>query len=136
MDKAFIDTSVILRVLVQDDPVKVDAVEALLAEARESGHRIHVLPVVMLEIVWVLEKLYKLKKAAIRELAEAILNTPELKIEGDALFRSALADYEERNVKFADAVIARWGMSRGLETVYTYDEKDYRRIPGIRVVRP
>lgn len=64
----------------------------------------------MLEIVWVLEKVYKFERKQIREVAEAILNTPELKIEMDDVFRKALQVYEEKNVKFADAVMGCWGL--------------------------
>ena len=136
MDKAFVDTSVILRILVKDDRTKMDACERLLLEARRKGVKLHVLPVTILEIVWVLDKVYKLDKKSIRELAEAILNTPGLAIENGEVFRNALAVYEERNIKFADAVMGIWGIARGLKTVYTYDEKDFRRIDGLVVRNP
>lgn len=136
MDKAFVDTSVILRVLVKEDEGKVAAVERLLLSARRSGKRLHVLPVAILEVVWVLEKVYKLDRRSIRELADAILNTGELIVENGEVFRKALAVYEEKNVKFADAVMGSWGIARGLKTVYTYDEKDFRRIGELEVVKP
>ncbi|MFA5807350.1 MAG: PIN domain-containing protein [bacterium] len=136
MDKAFVDTSVILRILVREDEGKVAAVERLLLSARRSGKRLHVLPVAILEVVWVLEKVYKLDRRSIRELADAILNTGELIVENGDVFRKALAVYEEKNVKFADAVMGVWGIARGLKTVYTYDEKDFRRIGELEVVKP
>lgn len=136
MDKAFVDTSVILRFLVKDDDGKASAFERLLKAARRSGTRLHVLPVTLLEIVWVLEKVYRLDRKAIRELAEAVLNTPELKCELEEVFRSALSAYEERNVKFADAVLGCWGLAREIATVYTYDEKDFRRLEGLKVLKP
>jgi predicted nucleic-acid-binding protein len=136
MDKAFVDTSVILRILVKEDDGKVAAVERLLLSARRSGKRLHVLPVAILEVVWVLEKVYKLDRRSIRELADAILNTGELIVENGGVFRKALAVYEEKNVKFADAVMGAWGIARGLKTVYTYDEKDFRRIGELEVVKP
>jgi predicted nucleic-acid-binding protein len=136
MDKAFVDTSVILRILVKEDEGKVAAVERLLLSARRSGKRLHVLPVAILEVVWVLEKVYKLDRRSIRELADAILNTGELIVENGGVFRKALAVYEEKNVKFADAVMGAWGIARGLKTVYTYDEKDFRRIGELEVVKP
>jgi predicted nucleic-acid-binding protein len=136
MDKAFVDTSVILRILVREDEGKVAAVERLLLSARRSGKRLHVLPVAILEVVWVLEKVYKLDRRSIRELADAILNTGELIVENGEVFRKALAIYEEKNVKFADAVMGAWGTARGLKTVYTYDEKDFRRIGELEVVKP
>jgi predicted nucleic-acid-binding protein len=136
MDKAFVDTSVILRILVREDEGKVTAIERLLLSARRSGKRLHVLPVAILEVVWVLEKVYKLDRRSIRELADAILNTGELIVENGEVFRKALAVYEEKNVKFADAVMGAWGIARGLKAVYTYDEKDFRRIGELEVVKP
>lgn len=136
MDKAFLDTNVILRFLVKDDDGKASAFERLLKAARRSGTRLHVLPVTLLEIVWVLEKVYRLDRKPIRELAEAVLNTPELKCELEEVFRSALSAYEERNVKFADAVLGCWGLARGIATVYTYDEKDFGRLEGLKVLKP
>lgn len=136
MDKAFVDTSVILRILVREDEGKVAAIEHLLLSARRSGKRLHVLPVAILEVVWVLEKVYKLDRRSIRELADAILNTGELIVENGEVFRKALAVYEEKNVKFADAVMGFRGIARGLKTVYTYDEKDFRRIGELEVAKP
>lgn len=97
---------------------------------------LYLLPVTILEIVWVLEKVYKFDRKKIRELVEAILNTPELKAELDDVFRKALVVYEEKNVKFADAVMGYWGLERKMSTVYTYDEKDFKRIEGLDVLKP
>lgn len=129
---AFVDTSVILRILVKDDDAKRRACERLIKETRG----LHILPVSIMEIVWVLEKLYKLDRSNIRELVESIMNTPGLKVEIDGVFRSALIAYEKTNIKFADAVMAHWGMERGLDTVYTYDEKHFKKIQGLDVRKP
>jgi predicted nucleic-acid-binding protein len=136
MNRVFVDTSVILRLLVQDDDLKAKAVENLIRTAPEQGIVLHIFPVTMLEIVWVLEKVYKYKKKAVRELAEAIINTPQLKVELADVFLKALKVYEEKNIKFADAVMGFWGMNKGITTAYTYDEKDFKRIDGLTVIKP
>lgn len=134
--KAFIDTSAILRLLVKDDDLKAQAVERLIRSAPENGIALHVLPVTMMEIVWVLEKVYRQPKAAVRELAEAIVNTPQLKVVMSGVFLQALKLYTEKNIKFADALMGCWGLSLGMDTAFTYDEKDFRRIDGLAVKRP
>jgi predicted nucleic-acid-binding protein len=136
MNKAFIDTSAILRMLVQDDDLKAKAVENLIQNAPKKGLVLHVIPITIMEIVWVLEKVYKHPRSSIRELAEAIINTPQLKVELAGVFLNALKAYEEKNVKFADAVMAFWGLEKGITTTYTYDEKDFKRIEGITVLKP
>ena len=135
-NKAFIDTSAILRLLVKDDPVKARAVEKLIKESKEKGMTLYMLPVTILEIVWVTEKVYRLGRKAIRELVEAILNTPELKCPLEQVLRRALITYETQNIKFADAVMGYWGLNEGLSTVYTYDEKDFKKIAGLQVRKP
>ena len=135
-NSALVDTSAILRFLVKDDPAKAKAVEKLLRESKDRGTTLFVLPVTILEIVWVTEKVYRLSRKAIRELVEAILNTPELKCPLEPVFRQALMTYETQKIKFADAVIGHWGLAEGLSTVYTYDENDFKKISGRQVRRP
>jgi predicted nucleic-acid-binding protein len=136
INRAFIDTSAVLRYLVKDDPAKALAVEKLLRESKERGITLYLLPVTILEIVWVTEKVYRLSRKTIRELVEAILNTPELKCPLEHVFRQALIAYETQNIKFADAVMGYWGLEEGLTTVFTYDEKDFKKIAGLQVSRP
>lgn len=136
MLKAFIDTSVILRLLVKDDDIKRKAVERLLKEAINKGEALYVLPVALMETVFVLEKVYKIDRKKTREMLEAILNTPVLRFEMGDVFRKAIKVYEEKNVKFADAVMGYWGLEKGFSTVYTYDEKDFKRIEGLEVKKP
>jgi predicted nucleic-acid-binding protein len=135
-DKAFIDTSAILRLLVNDDPAKAKAVEQLLKGAKDKNIKLYVLPVTILEIVWVTEKVYRLNRKTIRDLVEAIMNTPELNCPLEHVFRQALITYEAQNIKFADAVMGFWGLAEGFSTVYTYDEKDFKRITGLQVRKP
>jgi predicted nucleic-acid-binding protein len=135
-NKAFIDTSAVLRLLVKDDPAKARAVERLLKESKEKDIVLYVLPITILEIVWVTEKVYRLSRKAIRELVEAILNTPQLNCPLEQVFRQALITYETQNIKFADAVMGYWGLNEGLSTVFTYDEKDFKKISGLQVRKP
>jgi len=136
MTKAFVDTSVILRILIKDDELKARAAVNLLKSAGEKGLILYLLPVAVLETVWVLEKVYAFSRKAVRDVVEAILNTPELKVEQEAVFRRALKTYDEKNIKFSDAVMGYWGLDKGYATVFTYDEKDFKRIEGLETRKP
>jgi len=136
MTKAFVDTSVILRILIKDDELKARAAVNLLKSAGEKGLILYLLPVAVLETVWVLEKVYAFPRKEVREVVEAILNTPELKVEQEAVFRKALKTYVEKNIKFADAVMGYWGLDKGYTTVFTCDEKDFKRIEGLESRKP
>ena len=136
MPKAFVDTSVILRILIKDDELKARAAVNLLKSAGEKDLVLYLLPVAVLETVWVLEKVYFFPRKAVREVVEAILNTPALRVEKEAVFRKALKAYEEKNIKFADAVMGFWGLDQGYPIVFTYDEKDFKRLAGLDVRKP
>ena len=136
MHKAFVDTSVILRILLADDDLKRKAAEKLLKEAKGKGISLHLLPVAVIEVVFVLDKVYKLERKNIREMVTALLNTPDLFIEMENVLRRAIEAYAEKNIKFPDAVMAFWGIERGLTTVFTFDEKDFKRIAELEVRKP
>lgn len=136
MHRASVDTNILLRLLIKDDDIKRKACERLLEKAKRKEVYLYILPIVVMEVVWVLEKYYKLDRKTVRELTEAIMNTPELHIEMEDVFRKALRLYEEKNVKFADAVIGYWGLEKGLSIVYTYDERDFKHIKDVEVKKP
>ena len=136
MHRASVDTNILLRLLIKDDDIKKKACERLLEKAKLKEIHLYILPIVVMEIVWVLEKYYKLDRKTVRELAEAVMNTPELHIEMEDVFRKALRLYEEKNVKFADAVIGYWGLENDISIVYTYDERDFKNIKDIEVRKP
>jgi len=134
--KAFVDTSVILRILLADDDLKRRAAEKLLKEAKGKGVLLYLLPIAVMEVVFVLDKVYKLRREDIHEMVTALLNTPELIVEMENVFRKAVEAYAEKNIKFADAVMAFWGLERGLTTIFTYDEKDFKRLNELEVRKP
>lgn len=136
MQKAVIDTNIIVRLIVKDDDRQRDACLRLLERARNRELILHLLPVSVLETVWILEKYYQLPKKKVRDYIEAILNTHEIACDMENVFKSAIAVYEEKNIKFADAVIAFWGMEKNINIFYTYDKRDFSRIPGIEVKQP
>ena len=134
--EAFIDTSVILRILTKDDEAKMGEAIRLIKDSGKNGIYLHILPIALIETVFVLEKIYKLRKAEIKELIDGILNTPELHCELEGIFRKAVSLYSEKNIKFGDALMSSWALQKGVSVVYTYDNKDFKRVGGIEVRNP
>lgn len=62
MQKAFIDTSIIIRLMVKDSELKYKAAEKLLIESKSKGISLYLLPIAVLETVFVLEKSINLMK--------------------------------------------------------------------------
>ncbi|MHB8881173.1 MAG: PIN domain-containing protein [Thermodesulfovibrionales bacterium] len=136
MQKAVIDTNIIIRLAVNDDDKQREACIKLLERAKNKELMLYILPVAVFETVWILEKFYKLPKKKVRDFVEALLNTPEIICDMENVLKQAIAVYEEKNIKFADAVMGYWGLEKGISDIFTYDERDFRRIEGLKVHKP
>ena len=135
-ERVFIDTNLFLRYLTNDVPEQADAVDALLRRAAQDDVRLVTSVLVLAEIVWTLERFYKLRRPLIQEKIIAILNTPGLDVEQAGLVLQAVVWYVSKNVDFIDAHNAAWMHARRLDTVYTFDQKHFARFEGLRVEVP
>jgi predicted nucleic acid-binding protein len=131
----FVDTNIFLRFLVNDDPEKADACEALFREAISGKKDLMTSEMVIAEIIWVLESYYELEKSAIRELVEKILNTKNLTCPNSGIIISALAFYVEKNIDFIDAYNAFVMKRDQIGAIYSFD-KHFDRVDWIERVEP
>jgi len=135
-ETVFLDTNIFLRYLTNDLPQQADAAEALLLNAEKGALKLITSALVVAEIVWTLTSYYRLSKEDIRQKILAILNTPGLEVEGSRLILQAINWYAEKNVDFLDAYNASWLAEKGVETVYTFDQKHFLRFEGLKVKAP
>jgi len=134
--RAFVDTNLFLRYLLNDIPQQADAVEEILREAAEGKVEPWTNPMVIAEIVWTLQSYYELPRDEIRDKVLMILSTPGLYVEDGDLVAEAVVLFAEKGVDFIDAYNACWARDRGVRDVYTFDRRHYRRLEGIRVHVP
>ena len=90
---------------------------------------------VIAEIIWVLEKIYKYEKDAIRFRIEKILNTPNLIFQNKNLLEESISLYEEANIDFIDAYNIILMRENNIEEIYSYDT-DFDRVPQIKRKEP
>ncbi len=134
--EVFIDTNVLLRYLLDDIPEQADAVESLLLQASRGQVVLHTNALVLAEIVWTCESYYQLSKEEIQDKALMILNTPGLEVADRELITEAIFTYVDENIDFVDALNGCWMKQQGIQTIYTFDQKHYKRIQGIRAKAP
>ncbi|OIN96232.1 hypothetical protein AUJ66_06935 [Candidatus Desantisbacteria bacterium CG1_02_38_46] len=130
-----VDANVILRYLTEDDKKKADACEKLLERAVDGKEKLFISDMVIAEIIWVLEKIYKYEKDAIRFRIEKILNTPNLIFQNKNLLEESISLYEEANIDFIDAYHIILMRENNIEEIYSYDT-DFDRVPQIKRKEP
>jgi predicted nucleic acid-binding protein len=118
MAKNLIDTNLIIRFLVNDEPPKVSRVEELLKNKNDSNI---LLDTVVAEIIWVLHSYYSLDKKEIIEKIGALIHVDS--IESNAfLINRALTIWEENTISYIDSYLLAVA-ELGDMTLYTYDKK-------------
>jgi predicted nucleic-acid-binding protein len=113
-----LDTNVLVRYLVQDDPEQ----SRRAAKCIESGTTF-IGCIVLCELVWVLESAYDFPRSTVAEALEKILMTGDFEIEDRDQAWTALRDYRRTKADYADCLIAHRNTAAGCEETATFDKK-------------
>jgi len=130
MKRAFVDANVILRFLTKDPPSMAEASLRIFEEAKSGKVLLLVIPITVAEVVWVLESFYGYPKEKIAETMTQFLSCEGLEVESLDLLFEALNLYYEKNLDFADAILATTALKKGIPTLYSFDQH-FNRINGI-----
>lgn len=115
-----LDTNVLLRPLVQDDPAQTAAAEAFLRETQARGERLFVSGIVLCETCWALRS-YGYSRSEIAKAIEGILDTALFEIQDRELVRRALVQYRQGPADFADYLIGWQSRQAGCADTVTFD---------------
>jgi predicted nucleic-acid-binding protein len=116
-----LDTNVLVRYLVADEPRQLAAAERVIEESRESQDPLFLSAIVLCELAWVLARTYGQTKPAIVEDLELILDREQFEIEHHALVRRSLESYRHGKGSFSDYLIGEIGQHAGCRDTVTFD---------------
>ena len=131
----FLDTNILIRYLTRDDPDKAPRALRLLTRVERGEEKVALSPMVIFEVVFTLQKQYRVPRERIRDSLGDILSLRGVEMPNKELFRRALDLYARGGISFADAYNASYMQSRRLTEIYSWDE-DFDRIEGIVRVEP
>jgi predicted nucleic-acid-binding protein len=115
-----LDTNVVVRYIVQDDPVQSRQATRLI-EARSDQDPGFISIVTLAEITWVLDSAYGATRQEIADVIENLLQTQSIFVQLAEIAWKALAIYRKGAADFADCLIERLGAAHGCEATYTFD---------------
>jgi predicted nucleic acid-binding protein len=131
MKHAFVDANVILRFLTGDPP-DLAAQARTLFEAVDGGQLALILDeIVVAETVWVLQSFYAYPSDRISQVLQRLLSHDGLKADRKAGLLLALNLFAERDVDFADALLAVHMAQQGTKDIYSFDHH-FDRLPDVR----
>ena len=116
-----LDTNVIVRYLIEDDPAQARAAAKMIDSLSEENPGFLSL-VVMAELVWVLEASYGFEKNEIVKVIENLLRSEELIVEQTELVAQALRIFRVNRAGFTDCLIERCGDAAQCHYTATFDK--------------
>lgn len=117
-----LDTNILVRLLVEDDPPQVRLVRGLLQRCHEADAKCLVLLLVLCELEWVLTSCYKVPRDQIAAAVQAILADPLFEVEQPQVVQEALVQYRLGKGDLSDYLLGARSRSFGAETTYTMDK--------------
>ena len=117
-----VDTNILVRYFTQDDAEQAKIVEQIIDTHATSAHSLFINNIVIVELIWVLERGYKYQKEEIAKLIKQILSTEEFAFENQKLLWLALAQYNQNNLDFSDALIGEINKEACCIETLTFDK--------------
>lgn len=127
-----VDTNVLVRFLVQDDPDQAKAAATLFAGLTEEAPGF-LCREVLVELVWVLERAYGLSRPDIARALDSLLEARELVVEAADRVAIAVDRYRKGGAGFSDQMIALAGQGAGCQATVTFD-RQAGALPGMRLL--
>ncbi|MFO1210475.1 MAG: type II toxin-antitoxin system VapC family toxin [Amaricoccus sp.] len=127
-----LDTNVLLRFLVEDDPHQPEVAADLMSRLTEDEPGF-VCREVVLELAWVLERTYRVSRSRIARVLGSLAATNTIVIETADDVAAAVAAWREGGAGLGDLMVAAAARRAGARTLVTFDRKA-ARIPGVSLL--
>jgi predicted nucleic-acid-binding protein len=117
-----LDTNVLLRFFIADNPVQAEAVKRSFKETQARGERLFISTVVLCEALWTLRgKPYKFNRVSLALMVETLLRNALFEIQDRDLVQKALQDYRNGRADFADYLLGWENREAGCRDTLTFD---------------
>jgi predicted nucleic-acid-binding protein len=118
-NNASVDTNVLLRLVLNDVPAQADAVKKLLS----FRVKYEVADVALTEMVFVLERLYKMERQMVTQFLLVILRHPQF-VCNRSLFEKIVPIYlSEPSLSIVDCTLLEYARQNNTAPLYSFDKK-------------
>jgi predicted nucleic-acid-binding protein len=125
-----LDTNVLVRYLVGDDVRQAGIARHIIEEALTFSEPGFVGLVVLVELSWVLNRVYGCPADQIASIFAELLTSPTIVIEQSSAVAAAITQPHD---DFADCLLHEIGKAHGCARTITFDRK-FARVPGVELV--
>ena len=116
-----LDSNVLIRLLVEDDPGQAKRARELLESVGNRGERCFISDPVLCEVEWVLDSAYGASRQDVAAAIRSIVGSELFVVDDSAAVQRALDLFSKGRGDFSDYLVGVRGEKRGARTTYTYD---------------
>ena len=116
-----IDTNVLVRYIVQDDPAQTAAANKLIEKVCGRDNPAFINHITLCELVWVLRRNYKVTKEKLAEITEQILRTAQFQMHDPQIVWRALQEFKNGRADFPDCLVAQINLANNCSETVTFD---------------
>lgn len=128
-----IDTNLLVRLFVNDDTAQAQKVRVLFDQHADAAGALWVADIVLVELVWALDRVYARPRAQIVMALQALASHATVQLESVAALPEVTALYAQGPADFADCLLAVKAGQAGCESLRSFDKK-MRALPGVRLL--
>ncbi len=121
-----LDTNILVRLLVKDDPPQTEAARRLIRNAVAAGEPLFMPVTVTLELEWVLRSAYGFVKSDVIAALAGLLSAADLSLQFESAIEIALTLYGQGSAGFADCLHVALTKSEGRAPLWTFDRSAAR----------
>ena len=118
-----LDTNVLVRFLVEDDPQQCAAAARVVDDAVAAGEPIYLSDLVLAELVWVLERAYGFSREDISATLRRLFSAAAAVFDSSARVARAIERYDAGKAGFADYLLVQHALAAGAAAFYTFDKR-------------
>jgi predicted nucleic-acid-binding protein len=117
-----LDTNVLVRYIVQDDPSQFAAAKRLVSRCVAEGRALFVPVTVVLELEWVLRSSFAFGKDDVLMTLSSLFSAAELTFESERALEFGLQLFRKRAADFADCIHVALAVQAGEQPLWTFDK--------------
>jgi predicted nucleic-acid-binding protein len=128
-----LDSNVLIRLLVEDDPIQANRARRLLESTQERGEQCFISDPVLCEVEWVLLGAYGAARRDVATAIQHILTSALFVVEDAASVQRSVDRFSRGRGDFSGYLIGVRGQKQGARTTFTYD-RDLRDEEGFTLL--
>ena len=121
--------------MTNDVPTQAERCEKLLEEVQKGAIAVFLADITLADVIWILEKYYKLPRNEIRMAMRRIIELKGLQCSNKSQALAALDYYVEKNIDWTDAFMATQLIAKDILELYSFD-KHFDRLEGLTRLEP